>query len=257
MIFLVSCSAQARQGAVVTAGLSLAQFDYVEEISNGGASEEKGLMPFLELGYRAPLGESWELDLRFLGALQAKTDYSGTELNSGQKITAQNEHGIMDFEMLLSVFAAERVRIFGGGSVRRWDRKLTYGTGYREIYLWWTATLGGALWVGQGDLWDFWVEAAVRPMISGSVNAILSETVVNGEDSTLNLGTRVGYRLRLPWAMEIQPATLLVVAPFYEINGFGESAPVYNATPGIQREIKEPSSHTTQTGLSLSLRFFL
>lgn len=148
--------------------------------------------------------------------------------------------------------------VFAGTGLRVWDRFLSYGTGYREIYRWSTLPIGARGWFARPDglKWLFGWEVAIRPMLWGTLDVKFSETFPNGADSGLALGNRTGFRLAVPvessWDLgwELRPKFEL----WYDQSEIGESNLVFNSTPAINGMIREPSSITRQIGLLLSLR---
>lgn len=236
-------------------GASMTQFDYREIISGSGKSHEAGWFPALEVGARwePPAWNGGALSLDWTSTYNARTTYYGTNLATGSDITDRDVHTFHRFEGTFEHKVSEIGTFYVGLSYDRWDRFLAYGTGYREIYQWWTLPVGARFpLVFHRGSWLL-IDLAARPMIAGSMRAIFSETFAGGEDSDFTLGNELGFRIRLPYEF-YGDGWRFNVGPWFETYRFGASGWVYNATPGIQQNMREPASETVKTGISFILK---
>jgi hypothetical protein len=90
-------------------------------------------------------------------------------------------------------------------------------------------------------------------MFAGQIVIIFSETVVNGDDNSLALGNRSGYKLQSPFEVSLRPQLNLLISPWYEYSEIGESNFEFNQTVG--QFIQEPSSKTIQMGIAAGLTY--
>lgn len=239
-------------------GLHLHNFDYEERSATRDRSREKGVMPLFEGGYRTVLAAGHALQLRAQVVYGGATTYTGTDFTTYAAISAQDVHNIYDLDARYEGLTPWGFWIFAGFGWRQWDRFLSYGTGYREIYRWTTAALGARGWMPgiEGTSWHVGWEVAVRPMLSGTLDVLFSETFTAGVDSGLSLGLKTGYRLAVPvessrsWVWEARPRFEL----WYDQSEIGQSNTVFNGTPAINGFITEPASINRQFGVQLALK---
>lgn len=237
-------------------GLSAATFDYREDLPSPAKSRETGWIPYLELGGRwTPAswgGSAFSLD--WTSTYNTQTTYLGTDFNTHQGVTDRDSHTFHRLEGVFEIAATETTTVYFGLSYDRWDRFLAYGTGYREIYEWWTLPVGIRFPIvsHRGSWWL--LDLAIRPMVSGSMRAIFSETFPDGDDSNLTLGNEIGWRIRLPYEF-YGDGWRFDIGPWFETYRFGQSPAVYNSTPGIAGYVREPASQTVKTGLTAQMIF--
>lgn len=247
LILAILLSAEAH-AARLSAGLSLVNFEYEEESDTGDRSHEKGIIPFVDLGARFPT-PVWETvaELSLRSTINAMTNWDGTDFNTMKSVGAKDLHTMHHLEAVIARDFGS-AGVYAGAAFHSWDRFLAYGSGYREIYQWTTLPLGLRLKVGDSG-WE--IDAAFIPMISGSLNVILSETIRNGDDTMLTLGSRNGGRIKgtksFSWLERVW-----IFSPWVESSAFGASQSRTNATLG---EIHEPASQTTLIGVTLSAAF--
>lgn len=254
--FVMSSVAHAASSAWV--GLHLHDFDYEEKSSTRDRSREKGVMPLFEGGYRSVLAAGHAVQLRGQLVYGGATTYTGTDFNTFAAISAQDVHNIYDFEARYEGLMPWGFWFFAGVGWRQWDRFLSYGTGYREIYRWTTASLGARGWAPalQGGPWQIGWEFALRQMLTGTLDVLFSETFTSGVDSGLALGLKTGFRLTIPvessrsWFWDARPRFEV----WYDQSEIGRSNTVFNGTPAINGFITEPASMTRQVGLQLALK---
>lgn len=236
----------------ISVGLSYLSFDYREELRSPLRSREVGRVPFLDLGIRAEpeswKGTSFNADLSV--AFRGVTTYEGSDLNTEKEVSDRDLHSMYFVDGIFEIPFSSSISLLAGVSSRYWNRWLAYGTGYREIYQWWTLPLGFKMvFADIGKSW-WTLEATFRPMIRGDIRIIFSESVIDGENTNLTLGHRPGWRLRASYRSFIGRWEWSV-APVIESYGFGGGNSAYNGTPGITGVITEPASTTWIYGASL------
>lgn len=241
-------------------GLNVFQFDYQEDVPAPQKSRESGNLVALRAGLSAPLpriGPEFSFDVFGELVPTLKTNYEGTDLNSNAPVSEQDPQTIFHTEGHLHWLPTPSLGAYIGLAYRIWNRGLVYGSGYREVYSWAVLPLGVEIRWTDGDRLGIGLDLSYRWMFLGQMRAIFSENVRNGEDSNFVLGNRGGVRAEIPFDWKLSPLLKLRVAPWYEVSEIGQSAEVYNGTPGIQATIREPSSRTVQTGVFTLLQMDL
>lgn len=254
LFFGTSVSAAAAPvGRAAFAGFDIRHFDYVEDISEGGESRETGVLPFLVLGVRLPLTDVILFEPSWRATFNAPTKFSGTDIGATESVEATDIHTVHELGVRGMFLATTEWSFYAGVEYRQWDRFLSYGSGYREIYRWWAIPAGARWSPAAAAGWAF--DASVRWMARGTIDVIFTETVTNGEDTTLTPGNRPAFRLSALRTF-VGAGRAWTLEPWLERSGFGRSDTKFNSTPttnGILGDIAEPASATTRLGLSLSV----
>lgn len=232
-------------------------YDYRETLEPPMKSEEVGQFPSFGFTYDGELGAgARSMGLRVLGEFTAEveTEYRGAELLSGAPVTDTDNHQFITLGSEIRINQGDSFGFIAGAHYRGWNRKLNYGTGYREYYQWIYLPIGFKYQWYDGLSLRSDIELTVRPMIWGDIDIIFSETVVGGDDTKLTLGNALGYRLDVPIYWAIGTFNDLIFKVFYEYSEIGESDTKYNSTPtgsGDLGYIKEPASKTHRYGIQL------
>lgn len=237
-------------------GVNVYSFDYKESLSEPLKSTEKATVTTLTLGEKVPItgwGRSY-LNLEAEASPSTKSHFDGTT-QSGTPVTDTDELSFFRGEADLSIQAADNFFFYTGVGWRYWNRFLNGGSGYREIYTWGYWPVGFRWELPSPSAQLTWaLDASYRMMWGGQIKVIFSETVINGDDTTLTLGNRPGYKLQMPFRFALSSNRIAVlVSPWWESSEIGESDVKYNAT--MASYIQEPSSRTTQMGVASAFAF--
>jgi len=235
-------------------GVNVTSFDYEEELAAPLKSTEKGtfFIPYVQGKVFVPgLNRSFfNLEIEYSGRVQSL--YDGSD-RFGAPIVVTNNHVFFRAETDFYWNFRPYFYIFAGYGYRYWDRYLSSGTGYKEIYTWGYYPVGLLYEVPISDQFSFGVDLTYVVMTDGKLKVIFSETVSGGDDTDLTLGNKPGYRIRFP--LQFHPAQSRFsyqIMPWYEGSEIGASEFVFNATIG--GPIKEPASRTIQYGILLGLK---
>ncbi|MEZ0391548.1 MAG: hypothetical protein ACAH59_04990 [Pseudobdellovibrionaceae bacterium] len=240
-------------------GLNVTSFDYKEDVPYPLKSEEKGtfVIPSLRGRIFIPqLNESFfNAEAEYSG--QVQSNYDGTTLQ-GVPVTHTNDHIFYRIETDFYFRVQEFLYLYAGIGYRYWDRFLSGGTGFREIYTWTYFPLGFLIEVPVSDALDIGFDFSSRLMSNGKIEVIFSETVTDGDDTTLDLGNKPGFKLQVPFRLQRKDSAYrFLISPWYEYSQIGESSFEFNSTPGVQTDIREPDSTTQQYGLLLGVGLLL
>lgn len=236
-------------------GLNVTSFDYKEELVAPLKSTEKGtfFIPYVQGKVFFPRLQKSYFNGEFEFSGRVESDFDGsTQL--GTPIQGKNNHVLFRLEADFYWNLTENFFVYSGYGYRYWDRFLSGGTGYREIYTWGYIPLGALIEFPLSEQVQIGVDFAYLIMRNGKLKVIFSETVINGDDTELTLGNKPGYRLRLPidFLQASKGPYSFQVTPWYELSEIGESDEKYNST--MAGQIKEPASKTIQYGLILGLK---
>ncbi len=234
-------------------GLDLSNFYYQEEMAPPGKSTERArlLSPFLRYEFPMSFSNISMISMEGKTSGFSTTDYDGTTLSTNTPVTGKNPalfaQGEIDlhFELIES-----ELYFFTGLGFHYWNRYLSGGSGYREIYSWLYLPLGLRFEQELNELWKLQAELSYQVMFAGKLLVITSETNPGGDDSSLDLASRPGLRARAALERSLSPQFSLSAQLWFEASKIGQSNEVFNASfAGL---IHEPSSQTTQSGLSLA-----
>ncbi len=257
-LFSVSQAAQA-QLFEFNLGLNATSFDYKEELDPPLKSTEKATFPTVygkAKRWIPELGKSFvSFEGEFSGDVNSEFDGATLPSNTSPSVPVKNTNTLSFYRMELDFYGEvyPNSYLYSGLGYRIWNRYLRGGSGYREIYSW--------AYLPLGILWEFplfekatWgIDVSYRIMFAGEIKVIFSENITNGDDTTLTLGNRPGYRIQAPFRYALEGGYGVTVNPWYEYSEIGESNTKYNATVADQLGgsgyIAEPSSKTTQYGL--------
>jgi hypothetical protein len=248
-------------------GSGLTSFRYDESLPSPSKSSENGIFSSFKFGYSQTLRNQTDAPgieaLNVQGELSPDSalNFDGTAVNTSNgsisPAITTNRHIFAKVESNLVIRLNNKFDAVLGAGYRYWNRYLAYGSSYREIYTWNYINLGLSLAVYESELWQFKPQLTLRPAFRGKMAVIFSETIYNGNDSVLDLGPRLGYRLDFPMRYQIASNWLINGRLWYERSEIGESPTVYNTTPksggGVLGNIYEPASLTTQIGLDISI----
>lgn len=255
---LMTFPAHAENRFVIGGGIR--DFLYKEDIAAPDKSEEHGLFPsFIGEYHWLPYGKAGvDLSVNFESIVMATSDYSGTELNSHAGISAKDTHTIVDFGFRASWPVLPTLSLFAGLTSHSWHRVLSYGSGYHEDYSWLYADLGARLLIVDNTAGRFYVSGSARPTFNGKIEVNFSDHVIDGENSTMDLGSTTGFRGSAEYEEDLTADWGLLVSLWLEGSSIGKSNSVYNGTDGLGGSgtsgatILEPASSTQQYGVSAS-----
>ncbi len=243
-------SAEASTSKEITFGVNAFRFDYKEKLELPLKSTEEAMVYTGYLAARYPVerwGRSyWQIEADLSGSTNSKFDGS---TQAGTPVTDTNHLSFFRGEISFYAQASETVFVYSGWSYRYWNRFLSGGTGYREIYTWNHLPLGLLLEMPSAWAPLAWaIDASYRLMFAGQIKVIFSETVIAGEDTLLTLGNKPTLKLQVPvrYTWNGTPYRLSLT-PWWETSEFGESEFKYNST--MAGSIQEPASKTYQWGL--------
>jgi hypothetical protein len=235
----------AAEGYAFTLGPSALSFHYKEFPDDERLrNREDGLLPGLSAGLRFAPGP-WRI--RFSGSFHGgNVDYDGAT-SSGNPHKTDTDTRLFD-AMMTGGYS------FGGGSsvtlapylgagYRYWRRDILPNrgvSGLLETYRWPYAVVGLELGLYKTERFEGGIDVRlVRP-----INPKLDVEI--DTETTLDLGSRTGYRLSFPLNWSFGPAQGILLEPYYERQEIGASPP--------RNGILEPRSHTEIFALNLSWR---
>jgi hypothetical protein len=235
-------------------GVQPTYFVYVESLEPPHRSTETAAFTagLAQVAYR--FGQASYLEVNYVQTGNVLSRYDGTSLDGEIPIVTVNTLAFRTVGARLGIGLAERLTIFTGFEQRTWNRYLSSGTGYREIYSWNKTQVGVGVIIFKGQSLQWGLEAAQRSMSAGRIRIITSENTPGGDDSEMDLGNLPGYRVAIPIRMRGSSARYFLSAtPWYEYWQFGKSNAVPNATlaPEPGSRIYEPASDTRSVGVDL------
>lgn len=205
---------------------------------------------------RARYSDETFMSLKYDYAPNVNSRYDGTSLSGNSAIATTNPLSFRTWEADFYLGLFDRFSVFVGYGGRYWNRFLSSGTGYREIYEWNFMPVGVLAVVYRDGGFSIGIEPSYRSVSNAKIKVITSETFANGADTEMILGPKPGYKLAVPmrWNME---RLFLVGTPWYEHSEIGESNVAPNATlaPGAGEAIQEPASKTEQLGFEALLGY--
>ena len=242
----------------LVAGINYRNFDYREDLRAPLKSTEKAdvFAPFVKV--QLPVTSLQQSFVQLYGEMSGNVNshFDGTT-QLGTPVTDTNTLAFADFDALFFWNLAPEFFVQAGAGYHYWNRFLSGGAGYREIYSWFYAPIGVLYQRHVSNNLSVGVDLTYRLMFQGQIKVIFSETVTSGNDSNLTLGDRPGYRLAIPLEYSFDNSKLgLQLSPWYEYSEIGASEYTYNSTPtttGPLGYIQEPSSKTQQMGLMLGM----
>lgn len=234
---------------------SLVHFDYAEDLAAPLKSQERGFLPQLEWGGLLKWSEAFEAQWMSSHVLSAPTSYDGNDLSTQAPVSVTDRQSFWRPEATLRWFFHPGVALEVGLGWVWWSRTLTYGTGYREQFTWWVLPVGLRLRAGSAAGWNASFFGQLRPTFSPEVRVIYSETVVNGVDSVLSPGAKMGWRLGADFDRPLSSSWGLLLSVWHEASSMGRSNSAYNGTPGLAAQILLPANETQQSFFGLGLRF--
>lgn len=247
-------------GAVteLIAGVNYKSFDYKEELRAPLKSTEKAefFAPFVQV--RLPIPSLAQSFVQLSGEMSGNVNshFDGTT-QSGVPVTDTNTLSFADFDALFYWNFAPEFFLQAGFGYHYWNRFLSGGAGYREIYTWYYIPIGILYQHQVSNSFSVGVDLTYRMMFQGQIKVIFSETVTNGDDTDLTLGDRPGYRLQIPLRYAFEGTDFgVLLAPWYEFSEIGASDFKHNSTPttnGALGFIQEPASKTIQFGLQIGM----
>lgn len=248
----------------ISAGGSYELFAYREHLTAPQKSTETAYVPTAIFSAQWYLGDSQTnsqttnrsyLRVRYGTCRNIASVYDGSELNTSAPVTATNVLAFNTIELAAYVAFGDSIFGYIGYGYRVWNRFLAGSPGYLEIYRWYYMPLGAQWWWSTSGVMDFGVDFSVRPTSRGVIEVITSQTYSNGQDSSMDLGAKTGYRLSFPIKNFFNP-WMIELTPWYERSEIGQSNSVPNSTLGGTQEIFEPASTTDRYGADFLLTYY-
>jgi hypothetical protein len=242
----------------IFAGATALRFDYKEY--NEGArtprilDREDGTLPGLRAGLHAST-QAWTF-LAEANLIRGKADYAGVS-SIGSPLRTTTDESILDLVTTAGYRLPVRSRLaptlYAGLGYRVWRRNIRASgpvSGLEEVYRSSYALLGAAatLWKSRVML----VEADVR--VTESLYPTLRVDFHGAFDNAkLNLPARPGWRVALPWTLNLLATGSLRLEPYYEYWRTPRSAFGPLTKPGFApSSVFEPKSQMGNFGVSLS-----
>lgn len=238
-------------------GLSVMQFDYREFKDDGSQfNRENGVLPGILLGLTYS-GNDW----RVAGNLSHHQDNVGYEGQTqvGTSIRTSTNESLTDlaieFSKQVSVSESQNFNLCGGIGYRLWKRDIqstVSATGLFETYRWPYTYVGLQYPLWQETTWgnltiDARLSHTYRPAIDIDFKGLY-------DSSQLDLGSKRGFRVALPFSIPQTDGYQLNIVPFWEAWEFGHSSSKNLAQNGIVvGTVKEPRSETKVYGIAVSL----
>ncbi len=258
-VMILGSSAHALESKTFEFGLGTryTTFKYEEELASPAKSTETATYPSLMAEARLFVMDNTYFQVSYEDAKNVNSHYDGAALSTGAPVQGTDPLSFRTIEGTF-VIALGPVSGYMGYGNRKWDRFLSGGSGYREIYTWNYSSVGFQFWFSRGTPFEVAFDTCLRTTNGGKIKVITSETVSGGEDSQMSLGSRKGYRLSVPMIYHHE-SFAFSASPFYELSQIGESNVVTNATlaPTPGTGIQEPGSHTHQYGIEFLMTFSL
>ena len=245
MIWL-SGAAQGEEFNAVGVGLSLLSFHYAEFPDDKRLrNKETGVLPGVNAVLKLSPG-SWRIGLSG-SAHGGEVDYDGAT-SAFQPHQTQTDtlilNGMASVGYEFGAEASFTLTPYGGIGYRFWRRDILPNNGVgglREHYRWIYAAAG--LELGWRASERFCVGADLRLIrpVQAKVDVRISP------ETTLELGSRTGYRIGLPMLWSLSQRFDFALEPYYERQEFGASAP--------KNGILEPSSDSDIFGVHATARW--
>jgi hypothetical protein len=235
-------------------GVNAYSFDYQEDLPSPKKSTEKAtvFMAFFDGKIFVPSlgGQSF---LKFESEISPSTasQFDGTT-QTGVPVQDTNYLTFLRLEGDVYWEAAANTFLYSGLGIRYWNRFLSGGTGYREIYTWGYVPVGVYVQIPLNPDLTLGFDASYGFMFNGEIKVIFSETVSGGDDTVLKLGNRGGYKFQVPVKYQFSKSQFGIwINPWYEYSEIGSSDIQSNQTMGGL--IQEPASRTIQYGVATGL----
>lgn len=236
-------------------------FDYAEEHEAPLKSTESGTLPGLKMswenhGIENPL---W-MGLDLSGSM-GSTDFDGTYQN-GTPVQTKTDHKWYEAEFrggvrLNSLSRWGTIHGYAGLGYHSWSRDIRGFGGYGERYSWFYIPFGARYHVDLSSRFDVMLDATVKIPFGGNINVYLSDLSPAFQDASGSLGSRVGYKVALPFTYNPSYRFGIQVVPWIEYVGIGEGdAFTVFASNGQPVMVgREPASSNTLIGTQLNLVF--
>jgi opacity protein-like surface antigen len=242
----------------VQLGLNLYEFNYKEQISAPRKSTETGLVPGLRVEYAYTPHDTPVLAGVTVAYSPGSTGFDGTT-QKGDPVIASTANQFITIEGSAGYAVSSFFHPYAGIGFRYWQR----GDGaaneqgivsYREDYSWFYLPVGLRLQTDVTSRLNVALDAAALFMFAGHISVHLSDVDPTFNDPDADLGSKTGYRVRLPATYRISGGLGVTLAPWYEYSAIGRSG-VFALTQNgsIVGTGVEPDSRTHQYGGSLEV----
>jgi hypothetical protein len=253
-----ACSANDWQ---VRVGPVIENFKHVETTPLGNVKED-GALYGLSLRLARKIGQ-FEIE-GALSHLTNEVDYQGfaVDPSNGNTFPDSKSSDARITEASIRVarwFLAtgDRVGLYGGVGYRRWDRDVennSTSNGQNLDYAWPFVMLGAKFSLHRSERASLMVDVRVTKPLDPKVDVTVTNRSV---PLTLELGSKIGYRVEVPFSYKITQTGGIEVAPFYERIELEKSKPkiltaLDPTDPLNGLSILEPDAETETFGLHIN-----
>lgn len=147
----------------------------------------------------------------------------------------------------------DRIALYGGAGHRRWDRDVATTTtlGSNLDYAWAYVMLGAKLSLHRSERASVMVDLRITKPLNPKVDLSFPGT----DAAKLEVGSKLGYRIEVPFSYKLTKTGGIEVAPFYERIELTESDP--ETVPGVlinnqPLRVLEPDSETEVFGMHIN-----
>jgi len=244
------------------ANFKISYHNYQEDLPSPYKSDEEGFLPGINLAYNYRGKREVPLFGRLLFEFKmGETDYDGTTWG-GTPIKDKTDNTFYGGEANIgfTVYPDKgqlpvTTTFYTGFGYRYWKRELGGPSPYSEEYSWKYFPIGLIVSYPITERWSGEVEIAAWIIYDPEVKANLSEANSSLSSPKLDLGSRVGWKIALPFNYRFSQRWSLNIFPSYEYYSFGGSDTVIvsNGPPPISAA--EPESKTHVFSLNVGVRF--
>jgi hypothetical protein len=245
-------------------GINLYYFDYAESVAPPLKSTESGVLPGVNLSYQTQnLERTWVLRAG-LDLTEFSTQYDGSTQGPSVRPVQQKTSNTFVNVVLLGGYRLGNVPALGSVTAhaglgrhmwRRGDNGVQAGVQFmQENYAWFYAPVGVLLERSLSEKFSLGLDTSVHFMFGGSMQLMLSKSYSGVNDPSVNLGSKVGYRIELPMQYKVSGDLVAHFSPWYQFSAIGESdrnTLTIDGNPAMR--FYEPASRTYQYGTSFAV----
>jgi hypothetical protein len=237
-------------------------FKYTERVTLAGvkiAPQEDGTLYGLSLRLARKIGQ-FEIE-GALSHLSNDVDYRGfaIDLNNNNAVLPDRKKSdarITDASVRIArwfLATNDRLAVYGGAGYRRWDRDVatTSTLGSNLDYAWPYVMIGAKVSLHKSERASLMLDVRATKPLDPKVDLSFPGT----DAATLNVGSKLGYRVEVPFSYKLTKTGAIEVAPFFERIELKESEP--EKVPGMfinnqQLLVQEPNSETEVFGFHIN-----
>ena len=225
-------------------------------------SNETGYLPGIHLSYNYR-GIKTPLYARLLFEYkEGKTDYDGnTQAGTPVQTKTNNKFNTWEGNIGFTVKTGPSgppvsTTFYTGVGYRYWNRGLGGQVPYSEEYSWKYIPVGVLVTYRISEKWTGEVDLAAWFIFDAEIKVNLSEIDSNVNNPKVPLGSRVGWKIELPFNYRLSNHWSLNLVPSYENYSFGKSDIFTITDAGVPISSGyEPDSRTSIYSLRLGLKF--